>query len=269
MLRLATKQKVKLKLGLFGVSGSGKTMSALRLAYGLCGDWSKIAVIDSESISDQASSSELYSGYKSNEFGIGQFNILPLRPPYDPQRYINAIYECEKAGMEVIIIDSISHEWEGKGGCLETAKRFQDWKDVGNKHTEFVEKIKNSSSHIIACARVKTKYNTVEVEKQGKKSFEVAKSGEGIVTREGFDYELITAFDVTHSHLATTSKDRTGLFSDCIPFLITEETGKQLLEWANEGILLSDEPKPESDLKAYQTDLKLMGADLEDGTRLG
>ncbi|MDE6583873.1 MAG: ATP-binding protein, partial [Anaeroplasmataceae bacterium] len=95
-LRKSSKKQAKIKLALQGCAGSGKTYSALLLAYGLCGDWTKIAVIDSEN-----NSADLYAH-------LGQYNVLPLEGKYDPETYIDAIKVCEKAGMEVIIIDSMS-----------------------------------------------------------------------------------------------------------------------------------------------------------------
>ena len=106
-LQLANRQKVKIKMALQGPSGSGKTFGALLLGFGLCGDWGKIAVIDSEN-----RSSELYAH-------LGRFNVVSIEAPFTPEKYIEAIQICEKASMEVIIIDSISHEWEGIGGILE------------------------------------------------------------------------------------------------------------------------------------------------------
>ena len=47
-LRVSSKKQAKIKLALQGCAGSGKTYSALLLAYGLCNDWAKIAIIDSE-----------------------------------------------------------------------------------------------------------------------------------------------------------------------------------------------------------------------------
>ncbi|MFS2357506.1 ATP-binding protein, partial [Bacteroides ovatus] len=47
-LRVSSKKQTKIKLALQGCAGSGKTYSALLLAYGLCNDWTKIAIIDSE-----------------------------------------------------------------------------------------------------------------------------------------------------------------------------------------------------------------------------
>src|SRR5215216_5505381 len=104
-LRKATRKKAKIRLGLSAISGGGKTYSAILIAKGLCGDLSKVALIDTEN-----GSADLYAH-------LGEFNVLPLQAPFTPERYIQAIHECEKSGMEVIIIDSISHEWDGKGGC--------------------------------------------------------------------------------------------------------------------------------------------------------
>ncbi len=103
-LQIANRQSVKIKMALQGPSGSGKTFSALLMAFGLCGDSSRIALIDSEN-----QSSQLYAH-------LGGFNVLNLQASFTPERYIQAIQNCEKASMEVIIIDSISHEWEGIGG---------------------------------------------------------------------------------------------------------------------------------------------------------
>lgn len=89
-----------MKMSCTGPSGSGKTMSALLVAFGLCGNWSKIAVIDTEN-----HSAELYAH-------LGNYNVLPLSAPYTPKKYTEAIGICTEAGMEVIIIDRLAHEWE-------------------------------------------------------------------------------------------------------------------------------------------------------------
>ena len=100
-LQKAERKQAVIKLALQGPSGSGKTYSSLLLAYGLVGNWDHIAVIDTEN-----NSSHLYSH-------LGNFNVLSLSEPFSPERYIEAIEACEKAGMKAIIIDSISQEWEG------------------------------------------------------------------------------------------------------------------------------------------------------------
>ena len=99
-LKIASRKRVKIKMQLGGASGSGKTKGALLLAYGITNDWSKIAVIDTEN-----GSASLYSH-------LGEFNTIDLSAPFSPERYIECIKACEDGGMEVIIIDSITHEWD-------------------------------------------------------------------------------------------------------------------------------------------------------------
>jgi hypothetical protein len=224
-LKKAEKKKVKLKVGFSGPSGFGKTYSALLMAYGMCGDWTKIAVIDSEN-----GSASLYSN-------LGEFNTINLDPPFTPERYIEAIKTCEDAGMEVIIADSITHEWDGEGGCLEIYEqlggRYQDWSKVTPRHRKFVNKILQTDTHFITCVRKKQDYDMV---KDGNKT-KVVKVGMKEVTREGFEYELTLNLDLANDkHLCKASKDRTGLFMDRPEFIVTIETGKELMAWANAGV---------------------------------
>ena len=100
-LRKSERSKAKIKMALQGPSGSGKTMSAILIAQGLTnGNLNKVAIIDTEN-----GSADLYAH-------LGKFNVLTLDNPHSPERYIEAIEVCEKAGIEVIIIDSISHCWD-------------------------------------------------------------------------------------------------------------------------------------------------------------
>lgn len=216
-------------MGLQGPSGSGKTYSALLLAYGLVKDWNKIAVIDSEN-----HSSELYSH-------IGDYNVLVIGPPFSPEKYIEAISFCESAGMEVIIIDSISHEWEGQGGVLDihsnmVGNSFTNWSRVTPRHNAFVNKILQSPYHIISTIRSKQDY--VLSEKNGK--FVPEKVGLKGVTRDGMDYEFTLVFDLDQKHFATASKDRTNQFMDKPQFIITEATGQLIKDWCMNGIKVSD-----------------------------
>jgi len=220
-LKQSKRKNVKLRLGISGASGFGKTHSALLLAYGMTGDWSKIAVIDTEN-----GSSSLYSD-------LGKFNVLDLSAPYSPQRYNEAIKICEDANIEVIIIDSISHEWNGAGGCLDIqAKlggRFQDWAKVTPLHQSFIDAILQSSSHIITTTRRKVDYS-LDVGSNGRT--QVIKHGTKEITRDGFEYELTVNFElVNDQHLAKASKDRTGLFMNRPEFVITSKTGERLLKW--------------------------------------
>lgn len=229
-LQIAQRHQVKLRLGLSGASGFGKTYSSLLLAYGITDCWSKIAIIDTEN-----GSASLYSH-------LGGYNVLTLTEPYTPERYIQAIETCELSNIEVIIIDSISHEWNGKNGCLEIHEslggKFSDWAKVSPRHQAFIDKILNSTCHIITTVRRKIDYS-LDVTSNGKT--QVIKHGTKEVTREGFEYELTVNFElINDKHLVKSSKDRTGLFSESPEFIISTQTGKKLIEWCNSGISLED-----------------------------
>jgi hypothetical protein len=223
-LRKATRKKAKIRLGLSAVSGAGKTYSAILIAKGLCGDLSKVAVIDTEN-----GSADLYAH-------LGDFNVLPLTAPFTPERYIEAIRSCEKAGMEVIIIDSISHEWDGKGGCLEIVEslggKYQDWAKVTPRHQAFLDAILHSPSHIITTVRRKQDY---EMTKDSNGRIKVEKGGLREITREGFEYELTINLEMDTKHNAWTSKDRTGLFMGKPAFVPSEKTGEIIAQWCEQG----------------------------------
>ncbi len=223
-LRKATRKQAKIRLGLSAVSGGGKTYSAILIAKGLCGDLSKVAIIDTEN-----GSADLYAH-------LGDYNVLPLTAPFTPERYIEAIRSCEKAGMEVIIVDSISHEWDGKGGCLEIVEqlggKYQDWAKVTPRHQAFLEAILHSPCHVITTVRRKQDY---EMTKDNNGKIKVEKGGLREITREGFEYELTINLEMDTAHNAIVSKDRTGLFSGKPAFVPSEKTGETIAAWCEQG----------------------------------
>lgn len=230
-LRKATRTKAKIRLGLSAVSGGGKTYTAILIAKGLTkGDLSKVAIIDTEH-----GSADLYAH-------LGDYNVLPLAAPFSPERYIDAIKACEDAGMEVIIIDSITHEWDGEGGCLQIQEqlggKYQDWAKVTPRHQKFINTILKSSCHVITTVRRKQDYEMSNVNGKVK----VEKAGLKEVTREGFEYELTLNLELDIRHNATASKDRTGLFADKPAFIPSEETGALILEWCEKGIEFDTRP---------------------------
>nr|WP_298995584.1 AAA family ATPase [uncultured Polaribacter sp.] len=232
-LQKAKRHQVKLRLGLSGASGFGKTYSALLLAYGITNDWTKVAVIDTEN-----NSASLYAH-------LGNFNVVSLNEPYNPERYIQAIKLCEKENQEVIIIDSVSHEWQGKGGCLQLHEklggRFQDWAKITPRHTAFIDAILQSKAHIITTTRRKIDYS-LDLGQNGRTK--VVKHGTKEITREGFEYELTVNFElINDKHLAKASKDRTGLFMDKPEIVITKGVGKKLIDWCNQGISIEEAKK--------------------------
>lgn len=217
-LRKSERKKAKIKMALQGPSGAGKSFSAILLAQGLSGgDMTKIAVIDSEN-----GSADLYSH-------LGSFNVLQLKNSFSPENYIKAIEICEKAGMEVIILDSISHCWDY---LLEyhaslTGNSFTNWNKVTPRQRAFVDKILQSDAHIIATMRTKQDY--VLNNRDGK--FIPEKVGLKAVQRDGVDYEFTLVFDIDVKHNAIASKDRTGIFIDKPEFQINAATGKKILRW--------------------------------------
>ncbi len=222
-LQKASRKKAKIKMCLNGPSGSGKTYSSLLIAHGLCNDWSKIAVIDSEN-----HSSELYSH-------LGSYNVLQLSAPYTPEKYIQAIEACGQAGMQVIIIDSISHEWEyvlEAHALLPGNNSFTNWQKIGLRHKRFIQAILSSKAHVIVTTRTKQDY--VLNERNGKMIPE--KVGLKAVQREGLDFEFTLVFDLNMKNHAIASKDRTGLFSGQPEQKLTIETGKSIYNWCNAGI---------------------------------
>jgi AAA domain len=223
-LQTASKKKAKIKMALQGPSGAGKTKSALLIAYGICGSWDKIAVIDTEN-----HSADLYAD-------MGNYNVVPLAAPFTPERYILAIDLCLAAGIEVIILDSISHEWEGSGGILDIhsgmiGNSFTNWSKLTPRHNSFVQHLLQCDVHVIGTIRAKQEY--VLSEKNGKQVPE--KVGLKGITRDGMDYEFTVVLDINQKHQATASKDRTGLFMDKPEFIPTVDTGSQVLRWCNTG----------------------------------
>ncbi len=229
-LQTASRKQVKIKMNIASPSGFGKTYSALLLGYGITGNWEKIAVIDTEN--DSAS---LYSN-------LGPFKTIRLDAPFSPDRYIQAIDTCEKAGMELIIIDSITHIWKGTGGILEYQNslggRYQDWAKATPLYQKWLNRVLQSNCHIITTNRKKQAYNLVT---EGNKT-KVEKVGLDDEIREGYHYDLTLAFEIINDkHMARTSKDRTGLFVNLPEFIITPETGKMILNWCQTGIDITAE----------------------------
>ena len=223
-LEKATRKKVKLKLNLSSPSGFGKTYSALLIAYGMTASWERIAVIDSEN--DSAS---LYAH-------LGNFNTISLKPPFSPDRYIEAIRICEQAGIEAIIIDSVSHLWSGPGGVLEYQNslggRYQDWMKATPLYQKWLSAVLNSPCHVITTTRKKQVYNMIT---EGNKT-KVEKAGTDDEIRTGYEFEMSIALEIINEkHLTRASKDRTGLFTGRTEFVITADTGKEILNWCNLG----------------------------------
>ena len=246
-LKKATRKQVKLRLNISAPSGAGKTYSALRMAKGLCNDWSKVAVIDTEN-----GSASLYSH-------LGDYNTIDLSPPFTPEKYIEAINTCVAAGMEVIIIDSSTHEWScliEENELLAQSKfrgnTWSAWSNTTPRHDSFINAVLHCPTNVITCTR--SKMETVMGDDK-----KVKKVGMKDVQREGWEYELTVSLNIDRdTHLAIPSKDRTNLFEGKNPFLITEETGQLIAEWCNSGVSELQVAINEMEVVATIDELKLV-----------
>ncbi|MCA1602813.1 MAG: ATP-binding protein [Acidobacteria bacterium] len=205
--RKAERKKAKLRLALCGPAGSGKTYSALLIAQGLAPE-GRIALLDTE-----RGSGELYSD-------LTPYDVATLTPPFSPERYIDLIEGAGAAGYQVLIIDSLSHAWEGEGGCLELHDRataalrsgnsYTAWREVTPQHNALVEAMLQSPCHVIATMRSKTAY---ELSDDGNGKKKPIKVGLAPVQRPGMEYEFTVVLDLSvERHIATATKDRTSLF---------------------------------------------------------
>jgi hypothetical protein len=194
------------------------------MAFGLGG---KVGLIDTEH-----GSGHLYAH-------LGDYDVIEIAAPYAVSKYIEAIKTFEEAGYTTIIIDSLSHAWAGDGGLLDKQGKLADrgtnsfaaWRTITPEHNALVDAMLRSRCHIIATMRAKQDY-VLEVNDKGKQT--PKKVGLAPVQREGMEYEFTVMLDVDMAHVASASKDRTGLFDGRF-FKITSETGKELLAWLETG----------------------------------
>ena len=226
-LQIAQRRNAKMKMALMGPSGSGKTYSALLLAYGISKDWSKITIIDSEN-----HSADLYSN-------LGPYYVCNISSPFTPEKYIEALHLCEKSGAEVIIIDSISHEWEYLLDYHSNlpGNSFTAWSKVTPRHTAFIQAMMQSPVHIILTCRTKQDY--VLTDKNGKQVPE--KVGLKSIQRDGIEYECTLVFDLDIKNNATSTKDRTGLFQGKPELKLSSATGELIGEWCAAGQAITED----------------------------
>ena len=218
----AVKEKIWIKVLLSSPSGGGKSYSALRLATGIAkAENFQVGVIDTENGRIR---------YYANEF---DFMDLQLSEPYSPEKYIEAIDVAISAGIKVLVIDSITHEWLYCNDVHDKmpGNSWTNWAKITPRHNAFMEKVLKSPLHIVATVRGKDAY--VLEEKNGKQA--PKKVGLGYAQREGVEYNYTVTFNLDQqTHVAEATKDNTHLFEGRYEML-TERDGEALYNWANSG----------------------------------
>lgn len=199
----AVRAAVKARIGICGLAGSGKTYTALATARGLVGQTGRICVIDSE-----RDSAKLYA----NLFGGFAHGSLPN---HDVRTYIAALEAAAEAGFDAIVIDSLSHAWDGAGGALEMVNQitkrsqskndFMAWGDVTPLHRRLIDAMLTSPAHILATMRMKTEW-VVEENAKGKQA--PRRVGLKPIQRDGMEYEfdLVADIDAEHNFMPTKTR---------------------------------------------------------------
>jgi len=240
-IREARRAGARMVIGLSGISGSGKTHTALLLAYGLANyRANKVGLLDAEN-----RRGSLYSDILRNDAGeIQRFLVGDLEPPFSPQRYIDAILQFQAAGVEVLVIDSASHEWEGTGGCEEIAHaanpRLPDWATAKREHKRFMNALLQSNMHIIACLRAREK---VKIHRVNGKT-EIEQLGVLPICEKNFMFELTASLMMWNEGL---SQQVVKCPAELQPILgrgegyITAADGKALRDWIDSGVALDPE----------------------------
>ncbi len=235
-IKKAVRERVYLKLVVTGPSGGGKTLGSIGIAKGLA-PTGKIGVIDSENRS---------ASYYASRF---DFDVIELEAPFTTQKYLEALRAFIDGGYEVVVIDSLTHEWAASGGILDQkaakdsrgGNSFSNWNEMKQLHNKFVETLLQSRIHVVCTLRSKMEY-ALEQDEKGRST--VRKVGLAPISSDGMEYEFGVMFDVErNSHLAIASKDRTGLFEGR-SLNLDERVGKELAEWLASGAELAPTPEP-------------------------
>lgn len=228
MFQRATKRQSKLRMTIDGPAGSGKTYTALRFAHTL---GRRIAFIDTE-----RGSASKYAGEAPD--GIPwTFDVVNLTQ-FSPERYTEAILTAGRLGYDVLIIDSLSHAWEGVGGALELKQRagesWSAWRMITPIHNRMVDAILQAPLHVITTMRSRMEY-APETDERGK-IIGVRKIGLAPVQRPGMEYEFDIVCDMDWNHILTVSKSRCSAIADLRVERPGPEFMRPVLAWLNDGL---------------------------------
>ncbi|WP_255600352.1 hypothetical protein [Lysinibacillus sp. K60] len=238
----SVREKQKALVGFIGPSGAGKTVGAILTAYGMMREayptlseqevWKKIGVADTEHKRSMLYVDQQFSGVR-----IGSFKHINFEPPYTTERYLQALLMLKSVGVEVVIFDSLSHNWNGEGGILEqhgnmSGNSFQNWNKINKHVTDMIKALSSNDIHILATMRTKNEY-VMELNDKGKQ--QPRKVGTKPVQKDDMEYEFMLNFSVDMDHVAVATKDNTNLFKDD-EIQLNEEVGRKLYRYLELGI---------------------------------
>ena len=245
----AARQKLKASIMIEGLQGSGKSGLALLIAKALTDDWDKIYAIDTEN-----RSLDLFQGIKMNTGDLfGEFNKVDLtvEDGYAPSNYLALRDEAVKAGAEVIIMDSISHMWNRKGGLLDLVAEaqangldnYRSWGTEKNRREKELlnDIVRCKDAHIITTVRIKEKFGMEYDETKGKTT--VVSLGEQQIQQDGLKYEpdLVLRM-INPGNMDGTNptvyviKSRYAILKTGEEYEVTKELLTQLRGYLEEGI---------------------------------
>lgn len=236
----AKREGARLVIGLAGVSGSGKTRTALEIAWGLAkGDANKIGFLDTENRRGR-----LYAECLVGKDGkVHEFNHADLYAPFSPRRYSAAIQEFQETGIEVLVIDSVTHEYDNEGGYLEIreplpGKSGKRDNVAAAEHKKFMRAMLQSDMHVIVCVRAREK---VKIEKgtdpeTGKFGTVYVPQGLQPIQHRDFMFEMTASLMI---HDQGTRRDIIKCPAELLPFLghdreyLTAKDGMQIRQWVD------------------------------------
>lgn len=230
-IKPAVREKTHVLVSLAGPSGCGKTYSALLMARGLVGPSGKIGFIDTE-----AKRARHYAD-------LTPFDVADMTPPFSPLRYLEAVKTFAEAGYKVLVIDSMSHEWEGTGGCIEMAEGGRGllaWQKPKAEHKKLMNYLLQVPMHVIFCCRAREKMVQIKNPDTGKD--EVVNQGWHAIAEKNFIFEMTVS-------MLLDEKTKVPVLTKCPEALleafpdgkrITPECGAKLAAWAEEGVALDE-----------------------------
>lgn len=247
----AVRESILLRAGLCGPAGCGKclgrgtglilgTRFVERLGLG------PLYVIDAEN------RSALRYAYSPRSRQGYRFKHVPL-PEDDrsPAAYSAALDYCESQGAGVILIDSLTHAWDGINGVLEQVDQITErsrapkgavsegavsegWKVMGLVQKRLLQRILGSSAHIIFTVRAKT---GIAIETDARAARSVVRYGLEPIQQANLAYEPDLFFDMTvpDNNLIVTKSRCDRLTPGEVVRRPGVEFADVLIEWAEDS----------------------------------